>query len=575
MSSSVETTTTKKQKLNNGAPLSTMSAPNPTPTPSPAPAAVANGVQQQQQWAQIPIDPALQNTQATPVTYPAYTWPPQPTGAPAASPAPPSTASATPQPIRAKTSTPAPSASPKPPITAATPAATAAPATATAPAPTTAAPYAAPYYAAAPPPGYRYPYPPQYQGQPAYAYYAQAPGGQYYPVPPPPQPVVTPQAPAATGTQTPARTGVVLPTAAPAAGTATTAAGAAQAGQQGQQATSTLNDALAGIVDLRAEEDALAKSHQDAGNVYFHREGDRSKRPGPALEQSKIWMSERLKAILSAQGLTNLPEEALNYAMLAWKARLQMLWDKALAAAEHRSTSQYSRAPSFWNPPVEGTTSSIPATPMWSTLVKRDVAKQLSAIERAEKEEETRARRERRTAAAQADAEDAVEDEMDVDGRKAKKMRSMGPGVAARAMPQETNIKLSNNTANQAAGLRAGKYAWMTAGAGGGGGGATAPAPKPKPAPTPAATTATTPAPAANATATTTTTTTANATAPALKSGGWGRAYAAVSKNAAATAETKDDGITVTLRDTLFVASRERGFGGGRGSALATAARWE
>ncbi|KAG9092079.1 hypothetical protein FS749_016016, partial [Ceratobasidium sp. UAMH 11750] len=392
-----------------------------------------------------------------------------------------------------------------------------------------------------------------------------APGGQYYAVAPPPQPVVTPQA--ASGAQTPARTtSVVLPTAAPTAGAATIQA---QQQGQGQQATSTLNDALAGIVDLRAEEDALAKSHLDTGNAYYHREGDRSKRPGPALEQSKIWMSERLKAILSAQGLTNLPEEALNYAMLAWKARLQMLWDKALAAAEHRSTSQYSRAPSFWNPPVEGTTSSIPPTPMWSTLVKRDVAKQLSAIERAEKEEETRARRERRTLAAQADAEDGAEDEMDIDGRKAKKMRSVGPGVAARVMPQETNIKLSNNTANQAAGLRAGKYAWMTAGAGA----AATPPPKPKPvAPTP------TPAPASGTTpaaATTATTTTASTTTPALTSGGGGRAYAAVSKSAAASADVKDDGITVTLRDALFVASRERGFGGGRGSALATAAKWE
>ncbi|KAG8748140.1 hypothetical protein FRC10_008873 [Ceratobasidium sp. 414] len=525
-----------------------MSAPNPTPTPTPAPAAPATNGVQQQQWA------------PTPVTYPPYTWPPQPTGAPAATPA--AAAAAAPQTARAKTSTPAPSASPKPPITAATTTTTAATSATTAP--TTAAPYAAPYYAAAPPPGYRYPY--QYQGQAPYAYYAQAPGGQYYAVAPPPQAAVTPQA--ASGVQTPARagTGVVLPTAAPAAGV--TATQAQQQQQQGQQATSTLNDALAGIVDLRAEEDALAKSHQDTGNAYYHREGDRSKRPGPALEQSKIWMSERLKAILSAQGLTNLPEEALNYAMLAWKARLQMLWDKALAAAEHRTTSQYSRAPSFWNPPVEGTTSSIPPTPMWGTLVKRDVAKQLSAIERAEKEEETRARRERRTLAAQADAEDGAEDEMDIDGRKAKKMRSIGPGVAARAMPQETNIKLSNNTANQAAGLRAGKYAWMTAGAGG----AAAPAPKPKPvapAPTPAPASGTTPA------AATTTTTAASAAASGLKSGGWGRAYAAVSKNAAVGVEAKDDGITVTLRDALFVASRERGFGGGRGSALATAAKWE
>ncbi|KAG8763392.1 hypothetical protein FRC11_004160 [Ceratobasidium sp. 423] len=583
MSASVETitNTAKKQKLNNGSPLSTMSVQNPTPTPvpasaSPAPATPApatpiatNGVQPQAstQWAQIPIDPALQNAQP----YPQYAWPPQPTGAPAvASPAPTTTATTaapTPQPIRAKPSTPAPAASSPTPTTAPTTAATPAPGT------TPATPYAAsPYY----PPGYRYPYP--YQGQPQYAYtYA---NGQYYAVPQQvPQPAATTTAqttttattPATTTTPaTPATARVVMPTAASSATTNSTAQAVAGMGQpMQQQPTSQLNDALAGIVDLRAEEDALSRGHQDVGNAYYHRDGDRTKRVGPGLELSKLWMSEKLKNILSAQGLTNLPEDALNYAMLAWKARLQMLWDRALASAEHRYSSQYSRPPSFWNPPpTDGSTpnTAIPPTPMWSTVVKRDVSKQLSAIERAEKEEETRARRERRTAAAQAEADDAVEDD-DADGRKAKKMRALGPGVTARMMPEDVKKKMSDNTANRAAGLGTGKYAWMTAGAAGGAAAAPAP-PKPKPAPAP------TPAPTATATATPTPAPAATATNPAPKTGGWGRAYAAVTKTTAGT-ETKEEGITVTLRDALFVASRERGFGGGRGSALATAGKWE
>ncbi|CAE6427076.1 unnamed protein product [Rhizoctonia solani] len=585
MSASVETiNTTKKQKLNNGSPLSTMSVPNPTPTPvpaaaSPAPATPApatpiptNGVQTQAQaqWAQIPIDPALQNAQP----YPQYTWPPQPTGAPAVgSPAPTATtattAAPTPQPIRAKTSTPAPAAS--------SPAPTAPPTTTTpAPAPGTApaTPYAAsPYY----PPGYRYPYP--YQGQPQYTYtYA---NGQYYAVPQQvPQPTAaatttqtTATTPAATTVATTSATArVVMPTAASSATTNSTAQAVAGVGQpMQQQPTSQLNDALAGIVDLRAEEDALSRGHQDVGNAYYHREGDRSKRVGPALESSKLWMSEKLKAILSAQGLTNLPEEALNYAMLAWKARLQMLWDRTLTAAEHRYSSQHSRPPSFWNPPpADGSApnTNVPPTPMWSTVIKRDVSKQLSAIERAEKEEETRARRERRTAAAQAEVDDAVEDD-DADGRKAKKMRALGPGVTARLMPEDVKKKMSDNTANRAAGLGTGKYAWMTAGAAGGAGAAPAPPkPKPTPAPVPA------PAPSAGTTGATATPAPTTATTPTPKAGGWGRAYAAVSKTTTGP-DGKDDGVTVTLRDALFVASRERGYGGGRGSALATAGKWE
>lgn len=206
---------------------------------------------------------------------------------------------------------------------------------------------------------------------------------------------------------------------------------------------------------------------------------------------------------------------------------------------------------------------------MWSTVVKRDVAKQLSALERAEKEEETRARRERRAATAQAEADDAVDDDLDADGRKAKKMRALGPGVTARMMPEDVKKKMSDNTANRAAGLGTGKYAWMTAGAAGA---AAAPVVKPKPAVTPAPTPGTGATPAAGTTAATPAPAPTPASAP--KAGGWGRAYAAVTKTTAGQ-EVKEDGITVTLRDALFVASRERGFGAGRGSALASAGKWE
>ncbi|KAF8754203.1 Transcription initiation factor TFIID component TAF4 family [Rhizoctonia solani] len=538
MSASVETitNTTKKQKLNNGSPLSTMSVQNPTPTPvpaaaSPAPATPApatpiptNGVQPQApaQWAQIPIDPALQNAQP----YPQYTWPPQPTGAPTVgSPAPNATTitttAATQQPIRAKTSTPAPAASSPAPTTA--PGATTTPAPA--PGTTTATPYAAsPYY----PPGYRYPYP--YQGQPQYTYtYA---NGQYYAVPqqvPQPTAATTAQTtaaatPTATAATTPAAATaarVMMPTAASSATTNSTAQAVAGVGQpMQQQPTSQLNDALAGIVDLRAEEDALSRGHQDVGSAYYHREGDRSKRVGPALESTSVLISILSPALLLEPS------------------------------------------------PADGSApnANVPPTPMWSTVVKRDVSKQLSAIERAEKEEETRARRERRTAAAQAEADDAVEDD-DADGRKAKKIRALGPGVTARMMPEDVKKKMSDNTANRAAGLGTGKYAWMTAGATGGAAAAPTP-PKPKPTPAP------TPAPTANATGATTTPAPTTATTPAPKAGGWGRAYAAVSKTTTGT-DSKDDGVTVTLRDALFVASRERGYGGGRGSALATAGKWE
>ena len=249
--------------------------------------------------------------------------------------------------------------------------------------------------------------------------------------------------------------------------------------------------------------------------------------------------------------VTKVPEETVNYLALALRARLQDLVESMIAASEHRTDAQFDRSPSQYE---DGTS-------MWRILVRADVAKQLAAIERVEREEETRIRRERKersemaAAHAAALAAQSSGTSMAVDGEvedgqpKKKKKKADGPGVTARNMSEDVRKKMSNAVASQAAGLGT-KYAWMNTSV------ASTPPPKPKP--------AATPAPPNNLTPATTT-----APAQTTTSSSWARPYISSkpTQQNAASADLDDKRRPVTLRDALFVIEKERGHGGGRGSA--------
>ena len=204
-------------------------------------------------------------------------------------------------------------------------------------------------------------------------------------------------------------------------------------------------------------------------------------------------------------------------------------------------------------------------TPMWDLVVRRDVGKQLLALEKAEKEDEMRIRRERAALTASHTTPDAAQgatggsgqtdadDDDDEDGpKKKKKKKADGPGVTARNMSEDVRKKMSDAVAMQAAGAT--KYAWMTSGSG-----------------------ASTPAkPAAQKKlaggAATPTTGTPGGTGGA-GGGGWARAFVPTKQTGkdkekeVKDAKVEDTRRTVTLRDAMFVVERERGHGGGRGSA--------
>ena len=308
---------------------------------------------------------------------------------------------------------------------------------------------------------------------------------------------------------------------------------------------------------MQAEEETLQRS-SDLHQAYRPYEDRSHKQPAKPNFDTRF-LGPTMRTIGAKHKITKIPDDAVNYVALALRARLQGLLTAMIAASAHRTDTQFDRPTPFYD---DGT------TPMWRVEVRRDVAKQLAALERAEREEEMRVRRERKElAAAQAAALAAhapgtpsgeVED---AEGPKKKKKKTDGPGVTAKNMSEDVRKKMSNAVASQAAGLGTGKYAWMNAAN-------ATPAPaKPKPAASAAASPATTTAPASGAGGG------GGGGAGGSGSGGpgsssWARPYVVTNKSqSSATQAEEESKRAVTLRDAMFVVEKERGHGGGRGAA--------
>ncbi|VDB85353.1 unnamed protein product [Peniophora sp. CBMAI 1063] len=324
----------------------------------------------------------------------------------------------------------------------------------------------------------------------------------------------------------------------------TAAAPAAGAGQLDTADVATLNDALGSAgVDLKAEEEGLQRS-SDRYSIHSSYD-DRSHKQPTKPNFDTRFLGPRLRDIAKKHKVVSVPEESVNYVALALRTRLQDLVTSMIAASAHRTDTAFDRAPSLYED----------GTPMWSVTVQRDVAKQLAALERSEREEEMRIRRERKElAAAQvaagnvptgplgaASAMDGEEEE----GPKKKKKKVDGPGVTAKNMSEEQRKKMSNAAASHAMGGAAKQYSWMTAGS------SSAAAAKPR---TNATSASSAPSPATGGGL--------SATTP----GAWTKPYQNVTK-AATPMRPEDSKKMVTLRDALFVVEKERGHGGGRGAA--------
>lgn len=298
-------------------------------------------------------------------------------------------------------------------------------------------------------------------------------------------------------------------------------------------------------MDLRAEEENLRQTHSQSqasttqtASQPRGTQRSRAKRQGTKFAFDASHLGARMRTVASHHALQAgagaVPEDTVTYLALALRVRLSQLIEGMSKAAAHREESGVLRNPSTY---ADG-------SPMWSQIVRRDVAKQLALLERVEREEELAARRERKAResytvtgqTALPSLDDALPMETD-DEPKKKKKKPDGPGVTAKNMSEDMKKKLSNAVASQAAGLGTGKYAWMNAGN----------IPTGPPAKKPAGSTSTT---------------------PSQQSGsGWSKPYQPAGKKKDEPPAEDDNRRAVTLKDAIFVIERERGHGGGRGAA--------
>ncbi|OJA17068.1 hypothetical protein AZE42_11194, partial [Rhizopogon vesiculosus] len=224
----------------------------------------------------------------------------------------------------------------------------------------------------------------------------------------------------------------------------------------------TLNDALGSAgVDLRAEEESLQRSHESHQTYRSFEDRSRKQPVTPSIDAR--YLGATMRSIGTEHKVTKIPEDSVNYLALALRARLQDLVTAIVAAAQHRTDTQFDRPASLYENGL----------PMWSIVVRGDVAKQIAVMEKIEREEEMKIRRERKeradmaaahaaNLAAQASGGNAMAVDGDEEGGTKKKKKKDGPGVTARNMSEDVRKKMSNAVASQAAGL-GGKYAWMNA----------------------------------------------------------------------------------------------------------------
>jgi Transcription initiation factor TFIID component TAF4 family len=295
-------------------------------------------------------------------------------------------------------------------------------------------------------------------------------------------------------------------------------------------------------VDLRAEEENLRQSHlqpqaQTQATQPRASYRGRAKKQGTKFAFDASHVGARMRTIAARHalqaGAAGVPEDSVTYLALALRVRLSKLIEGMTRAAVHREETGVLRPPGTY---ADG-------TPMWTQVVRRDVAKQLALLERVEREEELAARRERKareayTAGGQTalpSLDDALPMDVDEEPKK-KKKKPDGPGVTAKNMSEDMKKKMSNAVASHAAGLGTGKYAWMNAGN----------IPTGPPVKKPPGTTSTSTQQSASS---------------------WSKPYQPAGKKKDEVPVEEDSRRAITLKDAIFVIEQERGHGGGRGAA--------
>ncbi|KAL7414302.1 hypothetical protein BDY24DRAFT_386471 [Mrakia frigida] len=255
-------------------------------------------------------------------------------------------------------------------------------------------------------------------------------------------------------------------------------------GGSGEVRHGSLDDLTDGIIDYKAEEDALQRHAQPTfrarPNIVANANAKKQSFLDPVLLRRK--MSD---VAFREYGLS-IPDESLTYLSLACETRVRDLLTSMIRAKNHRLTSTHAHAPPLH---ADG------KTPLWDETITSEPAKWLSTLERVEKEEEGKKRRERNARDEEERRRKEMGDEYDgplggngdvnmeggmgtpggEDGEGGKKKKKMGPGVSARNMSETAQKRMSNSAALHSAGLK--KKSWMFASGGATGGAMASPSP--------------------------------------------------------------------------------------------------
>ncbi|KAF9923366.1 hypothetical protein BGZ67_009862 [Mortierella alpina] len=223
-------------------------------------------------------------------------------------------------------------------------------------------------------------------------------------------------------------------------------------------------------VDLREETDNILRENDGSSRGSGGVDGQDRTRVQNFVKVELL--KKTVERIASSHKLQSIEPDVLAYLAMAAQERLRGLAEQMILASKHRGQSLATAAP----PTYDGEHA------MYKVGVNQDVKKQLLAIERVEREEETKrkeqiAERERRLASGEGLDENGeprggagAAGAGGAGAKKGKKQKEGGPGVSARNMSVEAQKKVANQTALGFVGGTGRSYSWMMGGGGAGGG---------------------------------------------------------------------------------------------------------
>ncbi len=137
---------------------------------------------------------------------------------------------------------------------------------------------------------------------------------------------------------------------------------------------------------LQAEEESLQRTQSDSTHQAYRSYDDRTRKQPPKPSFDTRILGATMRTIGTNHKISRIPKESVSYLALSLRARLQDLITAMIAAAQHRTDITFDRPATLYED----------NSPMWSIVIQTDVAKQLAALEKVEREEETKIRKERK-----------------------------------------------------------------------------------------------------------------------------------------------------------------------------------